>query len=380
MFDFIDPTYRTLVAIAAALGVGALTGFIVTKVLLAILRAAGQRTKRVFLTSVHRNLARPATWFGTLLGMFIAVYGVAETDVNAYYYTERIVQTLLYGVGAWLIVQAVEVLGDLLLERYQFGGNADNFQQRKIYTQLQYIKQVITVVAAIIALAFVLLQFDNIRQFGAGLLASAGIAGIAIGLAAQKSLANLLAGFQIAFTQPIRIDDQIAIAGEVGRVEEITLTYVVVKIWDERRLVVPLNKFIDETFQNWTRSTTELIGVVLLYLDYGADLEGLRKEVDRIVMNNPLWDERVKSVQVTDTSEYTMTVRVLVSAKTSGDTFGLRCVVREGALEYLRKNQPQALPKRRLDVPTSQLASLRNVATTHAQHGGEVAEGIGKGA
>ncbi|MEO0731584.1 MAG: mechanosensitive ion channel domain-containing protein, partial [Bacteroidota bacterium] len=167
----------------------------------------------------------------------------------------------------------------------------------------------------------------------------------------QKSIANLLAGFQIAFTQPIRLDDALVINGEYGWVEEITLTYVVHRLWDQRRQIVPLQKFIDDTFQNWTHTSSDLIGAVLLYLDYTFPVQELRDEVDRwLPQQTDLWDERVKSTMVTDNNAEVMTVRILVSAKNAGNTFDLRCRTREYLIGWIRDRYPQALPRTRVEV------------------------------
>ena len=372
---------RPYVLLIGALFIGGLIGYLVAATLLSTVRRLGARaakrsaearaaeraaagedvptdddsdlTASSVAESIHRNLAKPIRWAGGVLGALILVTLVDDYIVgaNLYYVVEKILEVALYGIGAWLVVEAVEVIGDVVLARYRYAGQVDNFAQRKAYTQLLYIKRVVMFLAVVIAIALTLFQFERVRELGTGLLASAGVAGIIIGVAAQKSLANLLAGFQIAFTQPLRIDDAVIFQGEFGRVEEITLTYVVLRIWDDRRMVVPLGKFIDEPFQNWTRASTEITGVVLLYLDYGADLSAVRAEVDRICTDNPLWDGRAKNVQVTDASEQTMTVRIIVTARNSGDAFGLRCQLREGVLTYLRENQPDALPLRRVGTP-----------------------------
>jgi small-conductance mechanosensitive channel len=323
-------------------------GYFAMRVLLSFLRRVGKRKGRVLLTAIYKNLSSPLRTFGFLLGALLVLGSIDIGNPGLLNAVARIVEILLYGATAWVIVEAVEVIGDLLLDKYSFETQSDNFRQRKVYTQLLYIKRVVTFFAVVLAIALVLFQFDRVRELGTGLLASAGVAGIIIGVAAQKSLANLLAGFQIAFTQPLRIDDQVLVNGEFGRVEEITLTYVVIRIWDERRLIVPLNKFIEDSFQNWSRQSTQLLGTVMLYLDYRTNVEGLRSELSKLVEQHELWDKRVAGVQVTDTSEHTITVRVLVSAANPGDAFTLRCAVREGLITYLQREQPQALPHGRL--------------------------------
>jgi len=168
-----------------------------------------------------------------------------------------------------------------------------------------------------------------------------------VGFAAQRSISNLLAGFQLAFTQPIRLDDVLVVEGEWGRVEEITFTYVVLKIWDERRLVLPLNYFIEKPFQNWTRSSAQLLGTAFLYVDYTVPVEALRTELSRLLAANPLWDQRVCALQVTDSKERTIELRCLMSAANASALFDLRCFVREHMMTFLQANYPESLPRTR---------------------------------
>ena len=349
LLDSIPPAVRPYLTTVTSMAAGALAGYLLARLLLGALARLGRRSRTAWALSVHANLAGPIKLLGVVVGALALTLVFDEDGAGhpMYGITEQLIEIVLYGTCAWFAVEAVEVGGDLLLSRYDYATATDNYRQRKAYTQVLYIKRVVTVVAVVLAIAFVLFQFDRVRELGAGLLAGAGVAGIVVGFAAQKSLANLLAGFQIAFTQPIRIDDQVVIAGEFGRIEEITLTYVVVRIWDDRRLIVPLEKVINEPFQNWSRRSTELLGPVMLYLDYGVDLDALRTELNRLAEAHEAYDGRLAKLQVTDTSETAMTVRVLVSAPSPGEAFDLRCHVREGLLSYLRAHQPAGLPVRR---------------------------------
>lgn len=260
-----------------------------------------------------------------------------------------IAQRILFITGiAWMAIRSVSVARDYLSRRYDTN-HEDNLRARKIVTQIRVVRQVVNVIIVMIALANILMSFEGIRQFGVSLLASAGVAGVVLGFAAQKSIANVFAGLQIAITQPIRLDDVVIVEGEWGRIEEITLTYVVVKIWDERRLVVPIAHFIDRPFQNWTRVSSEILGTVFLYLDYSVPLTDLRSELKRIVGEHPNWDGRVCGLQVTNSTNTTMEVRALVSAKDAGKAWDLRCDVREGLLCYLQEHHPHALPKFRIE-------------------------------
>jgi small-conductance mechanosensitive channel len=243
------------------------------------------------------------------------------------------------------------VAADTIRHRFETGDQLDNLTERKILTQLEYLQRIAIVVIGVVAIAFILLQFEGVRSLGQGILASAGITGIIVGLAAQKSIGNLLAGFQIAFTQPIRVDDKLIINGEFGVVEEITLTYVVLKLWDERRLIVPLQYFLDTPFQNWTHTSSNLVGTILLYVDYSFPVDALRQELDRYLETREDWDGKVKSVQLTDITDKVMQVRVLASGKDSGATFGLRCAVREHLMGFIQREHPGSLPKVRTDSP-----------------------------
>jgi small-conductance mechanosensitive channel len=211
--------------------------------------------------------------------------------------------------------------------------------------------------------------FDSVRALGRSILASAGVAGIIIGIAAQRTLATLLAGVQIAFTQPIRLDDVVIVEGEWGRVEEITLTYVVVAIWDLRRMVLPITYFIEKPFQNWTRASADLLGSVFLYMDYSVPIAPLRAELDRILEGSKLWDRKVKVLQVTDAKEHTIELRILVSAADSSIAWDLRCDVREKMVDFLQRNFPDALPHSRatLQIPSEMSPRQNSTATEPRQ-------------
>jgi small-conductance mechanosensitive channel len=188
-----------------------------------------------------------------------------------------------------------------------------------------------------------------VRNLGASLLASAGIAGLVVGIAARPILGNLLAGLQIALTQPIRIDDVVVVEGEWGRIEEIGAAYVVVAIWDQRRLVLPLQYFIEKPFENWTRAASELLGTVFLWVDYGMPVDLLREELRRVCEASPDWDRRVAEIQVTEAGERAVQLRVLVSARDASRAWDLRCHVRERLIDYVRREHPEFLPRLRAE-------------------------------
>jgi len=263
---------------------------------------------------------------------------------------DRTLEIALTAIFALILIRLINVLEDYFYFKYDLN-KENNLKERKIRTQLQFVKKFIVSLIVIITAAIILLSFESMRKIGAGLLTGVGIGGIIIGFAAQKSLGNLLAGFQIAFTQPIRIDDVLIVEGEWGRVEEITLTYVVVSIWDQRRLILPITYFIEKPFQNWTRVSADLLGTVFLYLDYTVPIEPLRQELTRLLNMNPLWDKRVNVVQVTDsTKDGNIEVRFLMSASNSSKAFDLRCFVRESMIGFIQNNFPGGLPKQRLEI------------------------------
>ncbi|WP_372772345.1 mechanosensitive ion channel family protein [Mangrovibacterium sp.] len=250
----------------------------------------------------------------------------------------------------WLLIVAIKSLRLIVLAKYDLSIE-NNLKARKIQTQIIVIERILIVIVLLIAFAVSLLSFPKIRQVGMSLLASAGIAGIIIGFAAQRSIALFLAGFQIAFTQPIRLDDVVIVEGEWGWIEEITLTYVVVRIWDKRRLIVPITFFIDKPFQNWTRTSAEIMGTVFIYVDYGFPVDAMREELTRILERTKEWDGKVNVLQVTDAKELTMEIRALVSAANSPAAWDLRVKVREELIRFVQEKYPQYLPKTRVVLP-----------------------------
>lgn len=242
---------------------------------------------------------------------------------------------------SFLVVHGINAMQSAVLSRQRLD-LPDNFSARRVYTQVSMIRKIIVTAVVVIATGSVLMLFDPVRQFGTSILASAGIAGIVIGFAAQRILGNVLAGIQIALTQPLLIDDIVVVEGEFGQIEEITLTYVTIRTWDLRRMILPITYFVEKPFQNWSRVSTELIGTVDLCLDYHAPIGELRKELKRLLDNNPKWDRKVCGLQVTDMKQTTVELRILVSSTDPGKLFDLRCEVREGLVEFLRRNHPES--------------------------------------
>lgn len=266
---------------------------------------------------------------------------------------------LIIGVVAWILFQLVGYAEKAVLKRYDISV-ADNLRARKVYTQVHVLGRTAQAVIAIFTAGSMLMLFEEVRHFGTSILASAGIIGIITGFAAQKTIANLFAGFQLAMTQPIRLDDVVIVEGEWGRIEEITLTYVVVRIWDERRMVLPLSYFIEKPFQNWTRTSADLMGSVFVWVDYSLPVDKLRGAVKKIVESSPLWDRRFWNLQVSDATERTMQLRVLATAADSSKAWDLRCEIREKLIAVIQNDFPRALPRIRStnDHDSGAVASL----------------------
>ncbi len=271
----------------------------------------------------------------------------------------------------WFAIVAVHLAAETYLRRFQLD-TADNLLARKHVTQVGILQRSADTLIVVITLAAALVTFESVRQYGVSLFASAGVVGLAVGLAARPVLSNLIAGVQIAMTQPIRLEDAVVVENEFGWIEEIAAAYVVVRVWDQRRLIVPLSYFIEKPFQNWTLQRPELIGTVDLYLDYAAPVDRIREKLDEVVSLSPLWDGRVAKLQVADAKEATILVRALVSAKNAGALGDLRNEVRERLLAFLRDEHPDALPRRRAEV------ALRASARTAMEAGAPDASAAGE--
>lgn len=249
----------------------------------------------------------------------------------------------------WLLIKGINLAREVVLRQYDID-EKDNLKARRVYTQFRVLEKIIIFIVILIATAIALMTFDGIRRIGISLFASAGVAGIILGFAAQKLLGSILAGFQIALTQPIRIEDVVIVEGEWGWIEEINLTYVVVRIWDKRRLVVPTTYFIEKPFQNWTRVSADILGTVFIYTDYQVPIEKLREEFTRILETSDLWDGKVNVMQVTNATEKTVEIRALMSTADSPTGWDLRVLVREKLIAYLQENYPESLPKMRVEM------------------------------
>jgi small-conductance mechanosensitive channel len=299
--------------------------------------------------SFVRRSRKPAKLILPLLAAIVTL-GTLPLPRTAIGPLRHIVGLALIGATAWLAISLLGVIDDAVEQKFRIDVK-DNLAARRVQTQVKVLERIVTVVIIIVTTAIGLMTFPEIRQIGSGLLASAGLAGLIVGLAARSTLENLLAGIQVALTEPIRIDDVVIVEGEWGRIEEIRTSYVVVRIWDLRRLVVPISYFIQHPFQNWTRTSADLMGTVFVYVDYTVPVDAVREELKRILAaSRDLWDGKVCVLQVTDSKERTLELRALMSAADSGTAWDLRCRVREKLVEFLQKNYPDSLPRVRAEI------------------------------
>jgi len=320
----------------------------VHRVVFAVARRAAANTHSVFNQSIVRHAQAPAAWMLPLAVLIVSLPAIAvPVWLNAP--LRHTLGLALIAVSAWLLVASIGVAVDLISARYRVDVE-DNLRARHIQTQIQVLRRIAVAAVLVVTLSLMLMTFPSIRHIGATLFASAGIVGLVAGIAARPALSNLIGGLQIALTEPIRIEDVVIIEGEWGRIEEITSTYVVVRIWDLRRLIVPLSYFLEKPFQNWTRRSAALLGTVFLYTDYRVPVAALRQELQRILEGNPLWDRSVWNLQVTDATDHAMQLRVLVSAKDASAAWDLRCQVREQLIAFIQEHYPESLPQTRASL------------------------------
>lgn len=315
------------------------------------LRHRARKTQSLIDDFIIRLFRLPAIWiiFAILLNIFSSLLKENELSFSAFGTISQILLTLSIG---WFIVQLIRALFYYWQNKLDIN-NPNNLEARKRLTQMKMIERIVVILSAVIFVSIALMTIDSVRQLGVSLLASAGVAGIIIGFAAQRSVGQIFSGIQIAFTQPIRLDDVVVIEGEWGRVEEINITYAVIKIWDERRLVVPMDYFLNNPVQNWTRSTSDILGSVFLYVSYNLPVKPLRQELHHIVKDNPNWDGRVQNIQVTESKQWYKELRVLVSSADSSSNWDLRVDVREKLIDYINKHYPGSFAKINAENPVN---------------------------
>nr|CAD6409001.1 mechanosensitive ion channel protein MscS [Rhizobium sp. Q54] len=336
-----DPVLSILILILAFVA-----GMLLHKIAFRVLTRLAEN-RDLFWRSLVQRTRRPLrlaiiSWTLSLGVVIAPLWGTQEAVLR------HILLLCFIVLIGWMTRTALHIWTTVYLRRFKLDAE-DNLLARKHVTQSRIMERVAATGIIALTLSAALMTFPAVRQYGVSLLASAGVAGIVLGLALQPVLKNLFAGIQLAITQPIRIDDALLVEGEWGNVEEITSTYVVVKLWDWRRLILPLGYFIERPFQNWTREGAALIGTVMIYLDYSVPVAEVRREVEDIAASSKLWDRQVVNVAVTDFRENVMEVRILVSASNAGKAFDLRCEVREKLIDFIQRNYPSSLPKVRTD-------------------------------
>jgi small-conductance mechanosensitive channel len=322
-------------------------------------QAARMTEQRSIAGQIVRSTHAPFEAVIVLFALYM-VWQSAEDELPAIQLVRHMTEIALIASLTWFAIRGMTLIGDVTVARFP-SNVVDNLRARRVLTQSRVLVRSVSMVILIVGVSCALMTFPNVRQLGTSLLASAGVAGIAIGLAAKSVLGNMLAGLQIAIAQPIRIDDVLVVQGYWGRVEEITGTYVVIHVWDDRRLVVPLQWLIENPFENWTRTSSQITGSFFLYTDYGLPLDPLRREAERICKDAKEWDGRTCLIQVTDATEKSMQLRVLVTSQDSGQNWNLKCAVLEGLLAFIREHYPEFLPQLRVE-PAARLA---NASASH---------------
>ncbi|WP_353094391.1 mechanosensitive ion channel family protein [Methylibium sp.] len=300
-------------------------------------------------SAVAQAVRSPARWALPLLALNLVWHEAAPDTLAGLASVQRLTGLLLIAALTWLLVRAVNGLAKAVIAAHPVTV-ADNLEARRIHTQTRVLSRTVAGLVVLIGASLMLMTFPAVRQIGTSLLASAGVVGIVAGFAARPVLGNLIAGLQIGLSQPIRIDDVVIVEGEWGVIEEITGTYVVVRIWDQRRLVVPLQYWIEKPFQNWTRKTSELIGTVFLWVDYRMPLAPLRAALQRACESTEHWDGRFALLQVTEAGEHAMQLRCLVTSASAPAGWDLRCHVREYLVDFIQREYPQYLPRLRADA------------------------------
>jgi small-conductance mechanosensitive channel len=353
MFEFILQNWRHLLWSAGILTAAIAAGFLVRAIVFWLLRRFDRRKGSVIGHSLVTHGKGPTRWIFPLLAIVCVLPGLPLPHV-VMTALEHISSIGLIAAIAWLVILLVDVTSDVLSNRYRIDV-ADNLMARRVQTQFQMLHHIVVVLIAVVALAVMLMTFPAINHIGESVLASAGLASLVVGMAMKGTLENLVAGVQIAFTQPFRMGDAVVIDGEWGWIEEVGTMFVVVRIWDLRRLVLPLSYFLEHSFQNWTRTSAALLGHCFIYTDYTVAVDPLRDELRRICESTKLWAGQVCVLQVSDCEPNTLQLRALMDARNSSDAWDLRCLVREKLIDFLQKNYPGSLPRYRGELETKSL-------------------------
>jgi len=345
LIELYAPAYHDGI-VAAVILIGVIVvALVLQRALFAFLERLVRNKNDGIFAAMLRRAQRPSGFALPLLAALVALpYLTFPERIDTILVRVTAVATTV--ALAWAVVASIGLYTDLVKRRYSLDAE-DNLHARQVETRIDILARSAVTVVVLVSAALAAMAFPSIRALGTTLLASAGVAGIVIGIAARPLFENLIAGLQLALSQPIRIDDVVIVEGEYGHIEQISSTFVIVRIWDQRRMVLPLTYFIEKPFQNWTRTGSALLGTVFLYVDYSVSVDAVREQLPKILENDKKWDGAVHGVQVTDAKESTIELRILVSARNSADLFDLRCNVREAMVAFLHANQPTALPTNR---------------------------------
>jgi small-conductance mechanosensitive channel len=336
-FSITDLWLEILLSIALSLFIGLFIQWLLFK----LLELGNKRKPTVLKAQILQHLNMP---FKFLLPLLFVYGSLSSFELSAFW--KKLIEACIIINFTWVLIAFLQGLEVLVKQKFQVEGNY-KVKERKVLTQLRFLKSLAFIVIITLAIASIFWNITEVRKIGTTILTSAGVIGIIVGVAAQKSIANLITGFQIAFTQPIKINDKVEIEGEFGTIEDITLTYVVVKTWDLRRLVLPLNYFNDNPLINYSFNSPELIGTVLLYVDYSFPINALRSELMSLLKSNPLWSKKAADLLVTKADQLTIEIRASFSAKNASDVWDLRCTIREQLLEFMQQHHSASLPKLR---------------------------------
>jgi small-conductance mechanosensitive channel len=344
ILEIVEPWLAVAAVAAAAIALA----FLAHRILFMVLKRLARRTDGVVDDSIVRHANRPGWLIFTLLAL-VAVASGLDVPEDARATVAQFLSLSLTAAFGWLAFSLTRTIKDVTAARHDLGA-ADNLRAREVHTRVELLRRVLAVIILVVTVSVLLMAIPGVRQIGITLFASAGIAGIVVGFAARPVLSNIFAGIQLALAQPIRIDDVVIVEGEWGWIEEIRMTFVVVRVWDRRRLVVPLTYFIEKPFQNWTRKSADILGTVYLYTDYTVPVSRVREELHRILLESPLWDGDVWGLQVTNSTERSVELRALMGARNSGDAWDLRCQVRERLIQFMQREYPQSLPRMRAEI------------------------------
>ena len=327
-----------------------------------ILRKIGKNPNNILPVNFAQRIKVPLLLFF----IAVAIHILATANLLATGYNRVAAHTgvlLLIASITWFLIMFTAIVKTGFVRKFDITA-ADNLNARRVFTQFSILQRVAIFLIVVFAIGAALMSFESIRSIGVSVFASAGVAGIILGFSAQKALGTLLAGIQIAITQPIRIDDVVIVEGEWGWIEQIYLTYVVIRIWDKRRLVVPTTYFIEKPFQNWTRENADILGTVFIYTDFMMPIDPLREELTRLLSTTSLWDGKVNVLQVTNAVAAGMEIRALVSSKDSPTNWDLRVFIREKLIGFIQKNYPESLPKTRIEMQNTSHGTTAQTAPT----------------